>query len=101
MQLRPAVGHSAHNHRVTAPGLSPVGKRNAISSFHLHHRMVFLVGLVAIWIGNPVVAVDDKLVEMSAGLEFDFRAPHTVTIRSAHSKLRIKNETVAVVGPGI
>ena len=46
-----------------------------------------------------MVAVNDKLIEVSARLQLDFRVPDAVTIRAIHDKLRVKNETVTVVAP--
>ena len=48
-----------------------------------------------------MVAVNDKLVNVLAWLQLDFRTPDAVTIRAVHGEMRIKDQALTVVCPVI
>src|ERR1041384_4089672 len=74
-------------------------ERARSTSFDSQYRVAFAVALVRVGIRLPLVAVDDELVNMSSLCQQHLCSPHAVRVRSLHSELRIKHESIAIAAP--
>src|ERR1043166_3269189 len=74
-------------------------ERARSTSFDSQYRVAFAVALVRVGIRFPLIAVDDKLIEMSPCRQLDLQSPHTVRVRPVHCKLRIEHEAIAIAAP--